>query len=340
MRCQRPSGRLSGAAHMATMLARPPAFAHGLAILLATRRRTMQNGSSDCPASLAGYLFVDSKAATSCRTRLARLAEGRVRKLSDGVSGYSGAGDTATAQSAPAVLQSRRRPAVTPDLKGWWRRKCLGQQVRPDADEDRLHQLAGIDLTSRNESNHVSAIPPPQRRLAMNYLGIVALALCAVVPTGCASLRPSALVTPSEVTLENALEEVGRGLKKMYDAEQGLKVGLIPSEIEVKFNLAASAKDSGKLTIDLSKSVPEPIKKETKVGGSIEQSSEGERSNTMTVKFVNILMIPKDTLAQTKSSADLSALLKAWKDVGGNTWYSAPPSPEMQKKLNQSIPKQ
>lgn len=167
----------------------------------------------------------------------------------------------------------------------------------------------------------------------MSYVRMMVVAMVAVASTGCASLRTGDLVTPSEVTLENALEEVGKGLKKMYDAEQGLKVGLIPSEIEVKFNLAASAKDSGKLTIDLSKSVPEPIKKETKVGGSIEQSSEGERSNTMTVEFINILMIPKDTLAQTKSPAELSALLKEWKN-GGYTTYGEPSSPELQHKAN------
>lgn len=160
----------------------------------------------------------------------------------------------------------------------------------------------------------------------------------AVVLTGCASLQPKDLVTPSEVTLENALEEVGKGLKKMYDAEQGLKVGLIPSEIEVKFNLAASANDNGKLTIDLSKSVPDPIKKETKVGGSIEQSSEGERSNTITVKFINILMIPKDTLAQSKSPADIGALLEVWQD-NGNTIYLQSSSKELQQKPNDAVRK-
>ncbi len=154
----------------------------------------------------------------------------------------------------------------------------------------------------------------------MQYAIRTAIAMLAIAASGCASLRPSDLANPSEVTLENALGEVGNGLKKLYDAEQGLKVGLIPSEIEVKFNLAASAKDSGKLSIDLSKSVPEPIKKETKVGGSIEQSSEGERSNTITVKFINILMIPKETLAQTKSPSDLAMLLKEWKQGGYETF--------------------
>lgn len=173
----------------------------------------------------------------------------------------------------------------------------------------------------------------------MSYARIFVMSLCSLIFTGCASLRPSELITPSEVTLESALEEVGKGLRKMYDAEQGLQVGLIPSEIEVKFNLSASAKDNGKLTIDLSKSVPEPIKKETKLGGSIEQISEGERSNSITVRFVNILMIPKDALAQTKSPSDLSALLKAWKNEGRNIWFSSPLPPEMQKILNERMPK-
>lgn len=96
------------------------------------------------PASFAGYIFVASKAATSCQPGSVRLAEGWVRKLCDGVSGYSDVGATATARSAPVVLQSRRRPAVMPDLKGWWRRKCLRQQVRPDVDEDRLHNGVGF----------------------------------------------------------------------------------------------------------------------------------------------------------------------------------------------------
>lgn len=172
----------------------------------------------------------------------------------------------------------------------------------------------------------------------MDCKNVIAVMLFATFFSGCSSLRPSDLVTPSEVTLETALEEVGKGLHKMYVAEKGLQVGLIPSEIEVKFNLAASAKDNGKLTIDLSKSVPEPVKKETTIGGSIEQSSEGERSNTITVKFINILMIPKETLAQTKSPADLAALLKTWKD-GGMVLYGIPASKELQK-TEGAVPKE
>ncbi len=147
-----------------------------------------------------------------------------------------------------------------------------------------------------------------------NLKNIAFIVLAASTATGCAALKTNDVVIPSEVTLENALYEVGSGLKKMYDAEQGLKVGLIPAEIEVKFNLAASAKDNGKLTIDMSQSVPDPVKKETNIGGSIEQSSEGQRSNTITIKFINILMIPKDSLAQVKSPADVDSLINIWKD--------------------------
>lgn len=107
------------------------AFTHGLAMLLATRWRTMQNGSSGCSASFASCLFVDSKAATSRPARLTLLAEGWVRKSSDDTLGHSGVGTLATARSALLVPQGCRCPAVTPYLKGWWRENAYDHKYIP-----------------------------------------------------------------------------------------------------------------------------------------------------------------------------------------------------------------
>jgi hypothetical protein len=143
--------------------------------------------------------------------------------------------------------------------------------------------------------------------------------------SGCASLSPGKVTgDPSEVTVENALKSVGRGLAEMRAEIGKQKTGLIPSEITVNFKLAASAKDASKLTVDLSVPLTSGGAAGTaKVGGEIGGSSEGSRGNEITIKFVNLLTLGKDTLIQNKSAADLQALLKAVDSSGIVIFFKA-----------------
>ena len=67
---------------------------------------------------------------------------------------------------------------------------------------------------------------------------------------GCSSGR--VVSQPSQITLEEAMASVGRGLCSMRQAQGDLRTALIPSEISVTFNIAASGTDTGKLYVDVS----------------------------------------------------------------------------------------
>jgi hypothetical protein len=124
--------------------------------------------------------------------------------------------------------------------------------------------------------------------------------------SGCGLFQQTA--KPSEITLAKAMQEVGTGLKAMKMAEGDVKTGLIASEVTVVFNIAASDKKSGNLTIDLS--APTVAGAGTgKLGGGLTSETGSQRGNTVTVKFVNLLMIPKDTLAYKGTLADLNPVV-------------------------------
>ena len=157
---------------------------------------------------------------------------------------------------------------------------------------------------------------------------LAAIALTSLAFTGCASLKPADLVNPSEVRLEDAMKSVGEGLSKMKDAQGDLRTGLIPTEVEIKFNLAASATEKGKLTVDLSKAIDaSPVKKDEKLGGSYEAGADASRGSAIVIKFQNILTLNKDSLAALKSANDVQALLKALEQAGIETF-------QLKKQLN------
>ncbi len=133
--------------------------------------------------------------------------------------------------------------------------------------------------------------------------------------SGCATTRPAEVVQPKEVTLEQALLSIGCGLKAMDEAQGSFRTGLFPSEIEVKFTLSASATESGKLTLALAD--PAGV---AKVGAEAGQESKGERSNTITIKFTNVLGVQQTALAGAKSPEEIAKLLKTLKESGITTF--------------------
>ena len=99
---------------------------------------------------------------------------------------------------------------------------------------------------------------------------------------------------PSSITLESAMESVGRGLVRMKHAqveENGGKPfssGLVASEAECTFNIAASGNDNGKLYVEMSP-IPASTPIAGKVGGEVGSSYTASRGNQITVKFRTIL---------------------------------------------------
>ncbi|MFT3759026.1 hypothetical protein [Thauera sp.] len=153
----------------------------------------------------------------------------------------------------------------------------------------------------------------------MNHTGNLVLSFAVLLLVqGCASLKPEEIARPSEVTLEQALKSVGQGLNEMHIAQSGLRTGLLPTEVSVTFNLGVSAKDSSKLTLDFGKTVGVT---DIKAGASVEGSSEGTRANSITVKFLNLLVLPESSLAQKKKPEEIEAIIKVLKSAGIDIFF-------------------
>lgn len=148
------------------------------------------------------------------------------------------------------------------------------------------------------------------------YLSITALSLV-VLLSGCSSMYPKEVANPKEITLEQALADVGSGLRKLHEEQKGVKTGLIADSVEITFNVKASANEDNKLTIDLSRDIVVPeVTSHQAVGGEAKSHAEGVRENTITIKFKNIVTLPKDSLAANKSPDEVGKLIETFKEFG------------------------
>ncbi|OHB77412.1 MAG: hypothetical protein A2Z25_01245 [Planctomycetes bacterium RBG_16_55_9] len=140
---------------------------------------------------------------------------------------------------------------------------------------------------------------------------------------GCASSR--IVDQPSKITLEEALKSVGQGLHDMKEAQKDVKTGLIPAEVSVTFNIAASGSDDGKLYVELS-SVP--VQAGMAEGhGELGSKLSAERGNQITVKFVNLLLAGKDTVVFDKTPDEIQSLLDTLQKSGIQIYKT--PEPRM-----------
>lgn len=88
--------------------------------------------------------------------------------------------------------------------------------------------------------------------IPLAVLGCVGLAGC------CNSQR--IVPEPGKITLQEAMQSVGEGLTRMHDALGGMKTGLMPSAVEVTFNVSASATDTGKLYVEVGAQPVHPLR--------------------------------------------------------------------------------
>ena len=125
----------------------------------------------------------------------------------------------------------------------------------------------------------------------------------------CASQR--VIPQPSKITLEDALASVGRSFQQFRAAEGDLRVGLIPAEVAVTFNISATATDSQKIYVDLNPTVV-PIK----AGGEAGSTVTNTRGNQISIKFQNLFITPKDTLLTMKTPDEIDKLFEMMKKNG------------------------
>ena len=141
---------------------------------------------------------------------------------------------------------------------------------------------------------------------------VVMPVLAVLMFTGCATNR--VVDAPKSITFVQALHEVGQGLAEMKAAEletmrtnsalsaqygkTDFVTGLFPSEVDVTFNVTASAANANQLSVDLSAAAPQsPVS--GNLGGKISASSSAARANQITVKFVSVLFAKTTTTTST-----------------------------------------
>ncbi|WP_415760336.1 hypothetical protein [Pseudomonas sp. LT1P18] len=107
---------------------------------------------------------------------------------------------------------------------------------------------------------------------------------------------------PSEITLVEAMKEVGEGLAAMREAQGDIRTGLIAESAEVTFKISADATNGGKLKVDLA---PPAVSDGVGIGGELSAERTSGRSNTVTVKFKNLLTLPKDSVGYAVVGAQI-----------------------------------
>ncbi|MCB1232332.1 MAG: hypothetical protein KDN19_18945 [Verrucomicrobiae bacterium] len=160
------------------------------------------------------------------------------------------------------------------------------------------------------------------------------LILVAMLPL--ASCASRVVPKPGAITLEAALDSVGRGLVSMKQAQlqqnngEDFTTGLLPSEAEVTFNVVASGKDSGKLYVELTP--PATAGFGGKAGGEASSEYVASRGNQITIKFRSIAFSKttktKDavTIEGPTDPETLKALMGALKDSGIHPYLVLPPA--------------
>lgn len=142
---------------------------------------------------------------------------------------------------------------------------------------------------------------------------IVLLMFLAVVG-GCAT-TPKSL--PSDITLASALTQVRDGIAILGAPTEGKKAGLMVSEVNVTFNVAAEVGEEKELKVDLS---PGNVIKEIPSGSFSSSSTYEEgRGNQITFKFQNVMFANKDTILGLTSTPSVLTLETTTTEEKGKT---------------------
>jgi hypothetical protein len=143
--------------------------------------------------------------------------------------------------------------------------------------------------------------------VSMNKLvGWALLGFGALFLTACGTTNRREI---TNITLENAMRDVGKGLNAIYEERADKeKLGLLPSEIAVTFNVAGKGTDSSKLYIEAGADLGSVSI--AKAGAELGRTLEISRGNTITIKFTSVLYAGKDTLVQLKTPQEISKLLE------------------------------
>jgi hypothetical protein len=161
----------------------------------------------------------------------------------------------------------------------------------------------------------------------MRLVGNVGAALVIACSTlgGCG---PRAVVNdPGSITLKSALAEVGEGLAQMVKAQPPTNnFGLYPAEVTVTFNVIATGTSSASLMVTPGSRFITPAIE--RAGAQVGVGESASRGNTVSVKFVNLLFAPQDSLVHHVSGTQLFELRQAILGIDPRPVFIAvPPDP-------------
>ena len=139
------------------------------------------------------------------------------------------------------------------------------------------------------------------------------LALSVITFSGCTTLRPETVVTPSEVTVEDALRTVGKGISGLKEElnAKNIITGLLVDEVQLTLNLTSKATDSKTLAVDISKTLASGT---PGIGGKVfgltsVETAEGSRGSVLIIKLKNAALVeiknPKEREIQTPFNVPL-----------------------------------
>jgi hypothetical protein len=174
-----------------------------------------------------------------------------------------------------------------------------------------------------------------------NKINLIAIGLLATLLLGgCVNDR---VAQPSNITLVNALHDLGAGLAELKAAELEMVAtneclrnqlgtndfitGLFPSEVVVTFNVTAGTSKNNQLSIDLNASVPN-VPVGGKIGDTFSSQSSTSRGNQITIKFTSVLFATTKTtttatngtkVTEEQNITDPATLEKFWKAIGGGS---------------------
>jgi hypothetical protein len=132
---------------------------------------------------------------------------------------------------------------------------------------------------------------------------------------GCQA-QPVPGADPTNITLDNALKAVQSGLDGMYDRRRtDYNNNLVPTEVTVELKVTAGGTNRNELVLDASLTGTNPVTT-TSLKGTTSSEMTGSRGNTITVKFVNVLTLSKDSYVATKTLEELKQLIVFLREGG------------------------
>lgn len=145
------------------------------------------------------------------------------------------------------------------------------------------------------------------------------IAACSIAVSACTNLGNQTIVDPKDVTISEALKDIGGGFADLGKTLGDKKLGVFVCKITMKFNVKASESQEGKLVLDL----PQIIG--TKGSAKVEHGSDSdaERGNVVNLEMYNPGCLPNNTLGFDKPEK-VSAAAEGMKLEGQATIQGGP----------------